>query len=296
MEIKQVGVLGFGLLGTGVVQVVAMAGFEVIVHDVDQKLLDKGFAAVDKSLAKLAEKGTLKEPPEKVRARMSGTLKVADLANCDLIVEAIVERVDEKKKMFAQLDQIVKADSIFATNTSSLSVTELMTATKRPDRFVGLHFFNPVPMMMLVEVVRTIATDEKAFETVFAFAQKLGKLPVRTSDRTGFVVNRLLFPYLLDAIRVYGEGIGSIADIDSAMKLGCGHPMGPFTLLDFIGLDTTYFIAQALYDEFKEQRFSPPPLLRRMVLAGWFGKKSGKGFYDWSIPGKPVPQDAALKG
>jgi 3-hydroxybutyryl-CoA dehydrogenase len=296
MEIKQVGVLGFGLLGTGVVQVVAMAGFEVIVHDVDQRLLDKGFTAVDKSLAKLAEKGTLKEPPEKVRARMSGTLKVADLANCDLIIEAIIERVDEKKKMFAQLDQIVKADCIFATNTSSLAVTELMTATKRPNRFVGLHFFNPVPMMMLVEVVRTIATDEKAFETVFAFAQKLGKLPVRTSDRTGFVVNRLLFPYLLDAIRVYGEGMGSIADIDSAMKLGCGHPMGPFTLLDFIGLDTTYFIAQALYDEFKEQRFSPPPLLRRMVLAGWFGKKSGKGFYDWSIPGKPVPQDAALKG
>ena len=296
MEIKNVGVLGCGLMGSGIAQVAAAAGFEVIVLETDQKFLDKGFAAVQKSLAKLSEKGTLQESPDRVRARLRGTLSAADLAGCDLIVEAVVERAEEKNKLFTQLDGIVKADAIFATNTSSLSVTELMTATRRPDRFLGLHFFNPVPMMKLVEVVRTIATDERVYEAAIAFAEKLGKAPVRTSDRTGFIVNRLLFPYLLDAIRTYCEGLGSITAIDSAMKLGCGHPMGPLTLIDFIGLDTTYFISQALFEEFKEPRFSPPPLLRRMFLAGWYGKKSGRGFYDWSNPEKPAPQDAALRG
>ena len=191
---------------------------------------------------------------------------------------------------------IVKRDAIFATNTSSISVTEVMTATKRPDRFIGLHFFNPVPLMALVEVVRTIATDESVYDTAYEFAKKLGKTPVRTSDKTGFIVNRLLVPYLLDAIRAYEEGVGSIADIDLAMMKGCGYPMGPFTLLDFVGLDTTYYITHVMFDEFKERRFASPPLLKRMVMAGWFGKKTGKGFYDWSNPEKPIPQDAALQG
>ena len=191
--------------------------------------------------------------------------------------------------MYAALEAIVKKDAIFASNTSSLSITELMTATKRPERFVGLHFFNPVPLMKLVEVVRTIATADDVFQAAVAFGQKVGKVPVRTSDKTGFIVNRLLVPYLLDAIRAYEEGVGTIVDIDNAMKLGCGYPMGPFTLLDFVGLDTTYYITQVMYDEFKERRFASPPLLKRLVLAGWHGRKSGKGFYDYADPNNPVP-------
>lgn len=295
IEIKKVGVLGCGLMGSGIAQVSAMAGFDVTVLEAEQRFLDKGFAGIEKSLAKFAEKGTIKEPAEAVRGRLKGTLRHEDLADCDIIVEAIIENIEAKKAMFARLEPIVKKDAIFATNTSSISVTEVMAATQRPERFVGLHFFNPVPLMKLVEVVRTIATDEQVFETAFAFGQKLGKVPVRTSDKTGFIVNRLLVPYLLDAIRAYEEGVGSIADIDLAMKLGCGYPMGPFTLLDFVGLDTTYYITHVMFDEFKERRFASPPLLKRMVMAGWFGKKSGKGFYDWSNPEKPVPQDAALK-
>ncbi len=212
-----------------------------------------------------------------------------DLADCDIVIEAIIENVDEKRKTYEQLDQIVKKDAIFATNTSSISVTELMTSTKRPERFIGLHFFNPVPMMKLVEVVKTIATAPEVFDTAVEFGKKLGKVPVRTSDKTGFIVNRLLVPYLLDAIRAYEEGVGSITDIDEAMKLGCGYPMGPFTLLDFVGLDTTYYITEVMYDEFKERRFASPALLRRLVLAGWYGRKSGRGFYDYSDPNHPVP-------
>jgi 3-hydroxybutyryl-CoA dehydrogenase len=295
MEIKKVGILGCGLMGSGIAQVAAMAGFDVTVLEAEQRFLDKGFANIEKSLAKFAEKGTIKEPAEAVRARLKGTLKHEELADCDIIVEAIIENIDAKKAMFSKLDAVVKKDAIFATNTSSISVTEVMATTKRPERFVGLHFFNPVPLMKLVEVVRTIATDEQVFETAFEFGKKLGKVPVRTSDKTGFIVNRLLVPYLLDAIRAYEEGVGSIADIDSAMKLGCGYPMGPFTLLDFVGLDTTYYITHVMFDEFKERRFASPPLLKRMVMAGWFGKKSGKGFYDWSNPEKPAPQDAALR-
>jgi 3-hydroxybutyryl-CoA dehydrogenase len=296
MQIRKVGVLGCGLMGSGIAQVVATAGFDVTALEVEQRFLDKGFAGVEKSLAKLAEKGKLKEPVETIKARLKGTLKYDDLANCDLIIEAVTENVAEKKKMYAALDPIVKRDAIFATNTSSISVTELMTATKRPERFVGLHFFNPVPLMSLVEVVRTIATAPEVYETTFEFAQTLGKTPVRTSDKTGFIVNRLLVPYLLDAIRAYEEGVGSITDIDLAMKLGCGYPMGPFTLLDFVGLDTTYYITHVMFDEFKEPRFASPPLLKRMVLAGWHGRKSGKGFYDYANPEKPMPQDAALQG
>jgi len=296
MAIKKVGVLGCGLMGSGIAQVAATAGYNVVSLEAEQRFIDKGFAGIEKSLAKFAEKGKLKEAPDAIRARLKGTLKKEDLADCDLVIEAIIENVEEKKKMYAALDGIVKKDAIFASNTSSISITELMAATKRPERFVGLHFFNPVPLMALVEVVRTITTDPAVFEQAFAFAQSVGKTPVRTSDKTGFIVNRLLVPYLLDAIRAYEEGVGSITDIDVAMKLGCGYPMGPFTLLDFVGLDTTYYITHVMFDEFKERRFASPPLLKRMIMAGWYGKKSGKGFFDWSNPEKPAPQDAALQG
>jgi 3-hydroxybutyryl-CoA dehydrogenase len=289
MEIKKVGVLGCGLMGSGIAQVAATAGFDVTVLEVEQKFLDKGFAGIEKSLSKIAEKSSLKETPQAVRARLKGSTSMQDLADCDIVVEAVIENLGEKKKMYAALDEIVKKDAIFASNTSSISITELLTSTKRPDRFIGLHFFNPVPLMKLVEVVRTIATAGDVYDTAYEFAKKLGKVPVRTSDKTGFVVNRLLVPYLLDAIRAYEEGVGSIDDIDNAMKLGCGYPMGPFTLLDFVGLDTTYYITQVMYDEFKERRFASPPLLKRLVMAGWYGRKSGKGFYDYSDPANPKP-------
>ena len=296
MEITKVGVCGCGLMGSGIAQVAAMAGLDVTVLETEQRFLDKGFAGIKRSLAKFAEKGTLKDSTEAVFGRLKGTTHAQDLAESDIVIEAIIENVPVKKALYTQLDGIVKKDTIFATNTSSISVTELLTATKRPERFVGLHFFNPVPLMKLVEVVRTIATDEAVFETVFNFARALGKIPVRTSDKTGFIVNRLLVPYLLDAIRAYEEGVGSIEDIDWAMRLGCGYPMGPFTLLDFVGLDTTYYITHVMFDEFKEPRFAAPPLLKRMVLAGWYGRKSGKGFYDYANPEKPVANDAALRG
>lgn len=289
MEIKKVAVLGCGLMGSGIAQVSATAGFDVTVLEVEQKFLDKGFAGIEKSLAKFAEKGTLKEKPEAVRARLKGTTNRKDLAHCDIVIEAIIENVGEKKKMFESLDPIVKKDAIFATNTSSISVTELLSATKRPERVIGMHFFNPVPLMKLVEVVKTIATAPEVYDAAYEFGKKLGKVPVRTSDKTGFIVNRLLVPYLLDAIRAYEEGVGSIPDIDNAMKLGCGYPMGPFTLLDFVGLDTTYYITHVMYEEFKERRFASPPLLKRLVMAGWYGRKTGKGFYDYSDPNNPVP-------
>jgi 3-hydroxybutyryl-CoA dehydrogenase len=287
--IQKVGVLGCGLMGSGIAQVSATAGFDVTVLEVEQKFLDKGFAGIEKSLAKFAEKGTLKETSQAVLARLKGTTNMHDLGDCDIVIEAVIENVAEKRKMYAALDGIVKKDAIFASNTSSISITELMAATKRPERFIGLHFFNPVPMMKLVEVVRTIATADDVYETAYQFGQKLGKVPVRTSDKTGFVVNRLLVPYLLDAIRAYEEGVGSIEDIDNAMRLGCGYPMGPFTLLDFVGLDTTYYITHVMYDEFKERRFASPPLLKRLVMAGWYGRKTGKGFYDYSDPSNPKP-------
>lgn len=276
-------------MGSGIAQVSATAGLDVTVLEVDQKFLDKGFAGIEKSLAKFAEKGTLKETPQAVRARLKGTTNMQDLADCDIVVEAVIENIVEKKKMYAALDAIAKKDAIFATNTSSISVTELMSATKRPERFIGLHFFNPVPLMKLVEVVKTIATAPDVYDTAYEFGKKLGKVPVRTSDKTGFIVNRLLVPYLLDAIRAYEEGVGSIEDIDNAMKLGCGYPMGPLTLLDFVGLETTYYITHVMYDEFKERRFASPPLLKRMVMAGWYGRKTGKGFYDYSDPANPKP-------
>jgi len=288
MEIRKVGVLGCGLMGSGIAQVAATAGFDVTVLEVEQKFLDRGFAGMEKSLAKLAEKGTLKETPQAIRARLKGTTGKQDLADCDIVIEAIIENVAEKKKMYASLDPVVNREAIFASNTSSISVTELLTSVNRPERFIGLHFFNPVPLMKLVEVVKTIATAPEVYDLACEFARKLGKVPVRTSDKTGFIVNRLLVPYLLDAIRAYEEGVGSIEDIDNAMKLGCGYPMGPFTLLDFVGLDTTYYITHVMYDEFKERRFASPPLLKRMVMAGWYGRKSGRGFYDYADPANPV--------
>jgi 3-hydroxybutyryl-CoA dehydrogenase len=289
MEIKKVGVLGCGLMGSGIAQVAATAGFDTTVLEVEQKFLDKGFAGIEKSLAKFAEKGTLKETAGAIRGRLRGTTKKEDLADCDIVIEAIIENVPLKKETYAALDGVVKKDAIFASNTSSISITELMTATKRPERFIGLHFFNPVPIMKLVEVVRTIATASDVYDTAYEFGKKLGKVPVRTSDKTGFIVNRILVPYLLDAVRAYEEGVGSIEDIDNAMKLGAGHPMGPFTLHDFVGIDTTYYITQIMFDEFKESRFAAPPLLKRLVMAGWYGRKTGKGFYDYSDPNNPKP-------
>jgi 3-hydroxybutyryl-CoA dehydrogenase len=300
MAIKKVGVLGCGLMGSGIAQVAATAGCDVVVLETDLRFLEKGFAGIEKSLARFAEKpeksGITPEKAKEIRARLKGTIAKHDLRDCDIVIEAIIENPETKKQMFSELDTIVKKDAIFASNTSSICITELAAATKRPDRFVGLHFFNPVPLMKLVEVIRTIATDAAVFDQAYEFGKQLGKVPVRTADKTGFIVNRLLVPYLLDAVRAYEEGVGSIEDIDLAMKLGCGYPMGPFTLLDFVGLDTTYYITHVMFDEFKERRFASPSLLRRLVLAGWYGKKSGKGFFDWSTPDKPVAQDAALRG
>ena len=292
MEIKRVGILGCGLMGSGIAQVSAMAGFETTVLEVEQKFLDKGFAGIEKSLSKFAERppekgGITAQEKQQALSRLKGTTRREELADSDIIIEAIIESLPQKNEMYAALDGLVKKDAIFASNTSSISITELMAATRRPERFIGLHFFNPVPLMKLVEVVRTIATAGDVYESAYQFAKKLGKVPVRTSDKTGFIVNRLLVPYLLDAIRAYEEGVGSIEDIDNAMKLGCGYPMGPFTLLDFVGLDTTYYITHVMYDEFKERRFASPPLLKRLVMAGWYGRKSGKGFYDYSDPNNP---------
>jgi 3-hydroxybutyryl-CoA dehydrogenase len=290
MAIEKIGVVGCGLMGAGIAQTAAQAGFQVTVREVSTELIDKGFANIDKSLARLVQRGTLTAAQrDAARNRLRGTSKLDDLAGCDFIIEAITEQLAVKEELFRALDAVCPPQTIYASNTSSLSITEMAVATRRPQRFVGLHFFNPVPIMKLAEVIRTIATDPKVYEEVVAFAGRLGKTAVRTSDRTGFVVNRLLVPYLLDAVRALEEGVATIPDIDQAMKLGCGHPMGPLTLLDFVGLDTTYYIANIMFDEFKERRFAPPPLLKRMVMAGWNGRKSGRGFYEYSDPENPRP-------
>ena len=288
MEIRKVGVVGSGLMGSGIAQVAAMAGFDTVVREVSQELLDKGVSAIDRSLAKFVEKGEL-SPELRTQAlgRLRPTLKIEDLADCDLVIEAVVENLERKRELFAGLDRVVKLGAVFASNTSSLSITELMTATRRPPRFLGLHFFNPVPLMKLVEVVKTVVTDPEVVQAGLDFARRLGKTPILTTDRAGFIVNRLLVPYLLDAIRALEEGFGSIEDIDQGMKLGCNYPMGPFTLMDFVGVDTTYSIAEILFQEYREKRFAPPPLLKRMVLAGMYGRKTGKGFYDYSDPKNP---------
>ena len=288
MAIRKVGVVGCGLMGSGIAQVAAAGGFETVVREVNAELVEKGLKGIEKNLDRQVEKGTITEIVKReIRGRLKGTTAIQDLKDCDVIVEAIIEQLPAKRELFAALDGICPPSSIFASNTSSLTITEIATATKRPQRFVGLHFFNPVPVMKLVEVVRTIATDAAVYEEMVAFGAKLGKTAVRANDSTGFIVNRLLVPYLLDAIRALEEGVGSIEDIDNSMKLGCGHPMGPLTLLDFVGLDTTYYISQIMFDEFKERRFAAPPLLKRMVLAGWNGRKSGRGFYDYSDAKNP---------
>ena len=295
MEIKKVGVLGCGLMGSGIAQVAATAGFQTVVREVSDDLIAKGFSGIEKSLAKFAEKGAINADQQRdIRGRLNGTTSFNDLADCDIIIEAIIENLDDKRSTYSQLDVICKRETIFASNTSSLSITEMMTSTSadRQRRFIGMHFFNPVPLMKLVEVVRTILTDESVYEQAVEFGKTLGKVPVRASDKTGFIVNRLLVPYMLDAIRALEEGVGSIVDIDNAMKLGCGYPMGPFTLGDFVGLDTTYYIAEIMFNEFREKRFAPPPLLKRMVLAGLYGRKSGRGFYDYTKDAKnPTPMN-----
>jgi len=283
MAIRKVGVLGCGLMGSGIAEVAAKAGLETVVRELNQGFLDKGMARIHGSLAKAVEKGKLAaEERDAVLGRLSGSTGFEALADCDLVVEAIVENLDEKKSTYAALDKVAKPGAIFASNTSSLTVTQLAMATSRPERFVGLHFFNPVPVMKLVEVVRTLLTDEAVLADVNEFCRAIGKTPVACKDNSGFIVNRLLVPYLLDAIRALEEGVGSVADIDEAMKLGCGYPMGPFTLLDFVGLDTTYYIANIMFEEYREKRFAPPPLLKQMVQAGRFGRKSGRGFYEHS--------------
>lgn len=290
MPIEKVGVAGCGLMGSGIAQVAAQAGCAVAVCEISPQVLEKGLKTIEKNLARLVEKGTIgASERDQVRGRLRGTTSLDDLRNSDIVIEAIIEQLPAKKELWTALDRVCPAKTIFASNTSSLSITEMAAFTRRPDRFVGLHFFNPVPVMKLVEVIRTIATDAHVYEQAVAFGAMLGKTPVRTGDRTGFIVNRLLVPYLLDAVRALEQGVGSIEDLDASMKLGCGYPMGPLTLLDFVGLDTTFYIANIMFDEFKEQRFAPPPLLKRMVLAGWNGRKAGRGFYDYADPANPRP-------
>ncbi|MBL8142077.1 MAG: 3-hydroxybutyryl-CoA dehydrogenase [Acidobacteria bacterium] len=281
-EIKTVGVLGCGLMGAGIAQVAAMQGFTTIVREVEQAVLDRGLGRIRKFLDDGVAKGKVSEDVRTTTlANLSGTTTFDDLGGCDVVIEAIVENLDVKRAAYDALERVVGGHTIFLSNTSSLCITELAAATKRPDRFGGLHFFNPVPLMKLVEVIRGLATTDATYERVFAFAQALGKEPITAPDRPGFIVNRLLVPYLLDAIRAYEHGLGTVEDIDKGMKLGCGHPMGPFTLLDFVGLDTTYFIANIMFEEFREPAYAPPPLLKRMVLAGRLGRKSGEGFYKY---------------
>jgi 3-hydroxybutyryl-CoA dehydrogenase len=282
MDIKTVGVLGCGLMGSGIAQVCATAGYKTIVREVEEGFLNKGLGRVQKFLSDGVEKGKVTpETREKTLRNLSGTTTFDALGECDLIIEAIIENVQEKGKAFTALEAVVPEHTIFCSNTSSLCITELAAKTTRADRFAGLHFFNPVPLMKLVEVIRALTTSDETYRDVFAFAQSLGKEPITAPDRPGFLVNRLLVPYLLDAIRSYEHGLGTVEDIDKGMKLGTGYPMGPFTLLDFVGLDTTYYIANIMFEEYREPAYAPPPLLKRMVLAGRLGKKSGQGFYKY---------------
>jgi len=282
-EIRRVGVLGAGIMGHGITQVCAQAGYEVVVRELDDALLQKGLGKIKKQLDRAVEKGrTTQEDADGVLGRITGTVDYRDLADCDLVLEAITEDLGAKLEMWRELDAIVKPEAIFATNTSSLAVIEQAAATSRPERFFGLHFFNPAQVMKLVEVIRAVTTSEETFATAVAFTDTLGKLGVPTKDKAGFIVNRLLVPYMLDAIRAYEEGVGSVQEIDDAMKAGAGHPMGPLALADFVGLDTLGAICDVMFDEFRERRFARPPLLRKMIAAGWYGRKNGTGFYDYS--------------
>ncbi|PYP21851.1 MAG: 3-hydroxybutyryl-CoA dehydrogenase [Gemmatimonadetes bacterium] len=283
-EIRRVGVLGCGLMGSGIAQVAATAGHETIVRDVSQQIWERARGGIEKSLAKFVEKGKLPAADrDAALKRLTFTTATGDLKGCDIVVEAITEDLELKNALWKELDALSPQHTIFASNTSSLTIAAMAAATKRADRFVGLHFFNPVPLMPLVEVVRAVTTSEETFRRAFAFARSLGKEAVAARDNSGFIVNLLLVPYLLDAIRAVEHGVGSVPDIDKAMQLGCGYPMGPLTLLDFVGLDTTYRIAEIMFTEYRERRYAPPPLLKRMVTAGLMGRKSGKGFYDYSV-------------
>ncbi len=283
MEIKKVGVLGAGLMGHGIAQVAAQAGYDVVLREVDQGKLDKGIGRIEKQLARAVEKGKMEQADaDAVRGRIQGTVDYSDLADCDLVIEAITENLELKLEMWKEIDSIVKEGALFATNTSSLAVIDQAATTSRPESFFGLHFFNPAQVMKLLEVIRCVTTSDEAFDVGMAFGERCGKLSIPTRDTAGFIVNRLLVPYMLDAIRAYEEGVGSVSDIDEAMKAGAAHPMGPLTLADFVGLDTLGSICDVLFDEFRERRFAQPPTLRKMLAAGWYGRKSGKGFYDYS--------------
>jgi 3-hydroxybutyryl-CoA dehydrogenase len=281
-EIKRVGVLGCGLMGSGIAQVCAAAGYETVVREVSDEVCERGIGGISKQLGKSVEKGKLAaEDRDAIVGRLRGTTKLEDLAGCDIIIEAVVEDLELKNQMWKTLDEVCGPETIFASNTSSLTIADMAAATKRPERMVGLHFFNPVPVMKLVEVVKTIATDPAVFQTAFDFAASLGKEPIVCKDNSGFVVNLLLVPYMMDAIRALEQGVATIEDIDKGMKLGTGYPMGPFTLCDFVGLDTLDKIGDIMYKEYKEKRYASPPLLKRMVSLGYFGRKTGKGFYDY---------------
>ena len=289
MEIRKVGVAGCGLMGSGIAEVSAKAGFDVVVREVDDAALAAGRKRVAKSLDRAVSKGKLDGAGrDKAMARMTFTTSLDLFVDRDLVIEAIVESLDAKKELFGYLDGVCPAQTIFASNTSSLTVTDMAAATARPDRFIGLHFFNPVPVMKLVEVVRTIVTSQETFDTVYSFAEKVGKTPIAAKDNSGFVVNLLLVPYILDAIRQVERGVATIEDIDKAMTLGCGYPMGPFVLGDFVGVDTLYRVAEIMYEEYREERYAAPPLLKRLVTMGRYGRKTGAGFYDWT-PDGPVP-------
>lgn len=282
MAIQKVGVVGCGLMGSGIAQTCAQSGYDTIVCEVNQQLLDKGMARIHSAWGAMVSKGKLSVGQvDEYRMRLHGTLNMEDFADCDLVTEAVIENMEEKLRLFPTLDRIVKPNGLLLTNTSSLNVTQMGAATDRPDKVCGLHFFNPVPVMKLAEIVKTLSSSDDTIETVKQFAISLGKTPVLAKDTAGFIVNLLLIPYLLAAIRILENGMATRDDIDTAMKLGCGYPMGPLMLLDYVGLDTALWAAEAIYEEYKDQSYAPPPLLRRMVLSGWYGKKSGKGFYDY---------------
>jgi len=283
MKIRNVGVAGCGLMGAGIAQVCAQAGYQTTVLEVSDTLLAQGLEKQRRVLEGAVAKGKLSQAEmQAALARLHGTTRVEDLAECDLVIEAIREDLRDKTRLFSRLDELCPAHTIFASNTSSIPIIAMAAATQRPERFVGLHFFNPVPVMKLVEVIRSIRSSDEAVATATAFAEALGKRPIQAKDRAGFIVNLLLVPYLLDAVRALEIGLASKEDIDTGMVLGCGHPMGPLTLLDFVGLDTTYFICNIMYEEFRDARYAPPTLLKQMVTAGYFGRKSGRGFYDYS--------------
>jgi 3-hydroxybutyryl-CoA dehydrogenase len=293
-EIRRVAVLGCGLMGSGIAEISAKAGYETWVREVNDELVKRGETSIRKSLDRAVEKGKLEAAVrDEALARLRLTTSLEDLRDCDIIIEAVTENLELKNEMYRTLDELCGPDTIFASNTSSLTIADMAAATRRPKNFVGLHFFNPVPVMKLVEVVRTIAVDESVYRRAFEFARSLGKEPVQAKDTSGFIVNRLLVPYMLDAIRCLEQGLASIEDIDKSMTLGTGYPMGPFTLGDFVGIDTLYFISEIMFAEFREPRYAPPPLLKRMVTLGWYGRKTRRGFYDYSGE-KPVAVDLGI--